>query len=136
MARKERVIDRIRGFLELKGISAYEFERKVEVANGYVYKQNIGKGTVGSDTLEKIYKCYPSLNIIWLITGEGEMEVDKEKDDFSVTNPGAGENESSLLIQGLKDQVAFLRSSNADKEKIIAMLEEKVMVLEKQIKEQ
>jgi hypothetical protein len=66
-------IDRLLSYLELKQISAYAFERACEVSNGYLYKQQKGKGTIGSDILEKIRKVYSDLNLIWLISGEGEM---------------------------------------------------------------
>lgn len=62
--------DRIKLFLEEKGISQRKFEISIEKSNGYV--NNIVK-TITVDVLAKIINTYPELNITWLITGEGDM---------------------------------------------------------------
>lgn len=144
MSTEERLIERVRKFLKTKGVTAYEFEKKIEVANGYLNKQAAGKGTVGSEALEKIHRQYPNLDILWLLTGEGEMEISSSKMHTQDAHPNAhpkanetgdGEDFSLLierqkmnetLVEVLKQQNATLQASNADKDKIIAMLEEQL----------
>jgi hypothetical protein len=48
-------------------------ERTCGLSNGYIGKQDHGKGSIGSNVLAKIEKHYPDLNLIWLITGKGHM---------------------------------------------------------------
>lgn len=62
--------DRISEFIKHKSITIAEFERNVELANGYIKKI---KGSIGSDKLNNIASYYPDLNIDWLITGKGSM---------------------------------------------------------------
>ena len=62
--------DRIFEFISYKNITIAEFERNVDLANGYIKKF---KGSIGSDKLNNIVSFYPELNIGWLITGNGEM---------------------------------------------------------------
>lgn len=62
--------DRILEFISYKNITIAEFERNVDLANGYIKKF---KGSIGSDKLNNIVSFYPELNIGWLITGNGEM---------------------------------------------------------------
>ena len=68
-----RIIDRLLSYLAAKRITAYSFERNCKVANGYLKKQHRGKGSIGSDILERIHQNYFDINLVWLITGEGEM---------------------------------------------------------------
>jgi hypothetical protein len=61
--------DRIKQYLEFKGISKYNFYKKTGMSNGALDKS----GTIGADKCELIYYAFPDLNLSWLITGEGEM---------------------------------------------------------------
>ncbi len=68
-----RLIERLHYYLEHKQITAYLFEKTCGLSNGYLGKQLRGKGSVGSEILEKIGEQYPDLNLTWLITGKGKM---------------------------------------------------------------
>ena len=61
--------ERLRKFIDYKGISRYKFYKDLGLSNGFLDKE----GNIGSDKCEKIIYQYPDLNIIWLITGEGDM---------------------------------------------------------------
>ena len=61
--------ERIKQYLELKGISKYQFYKEMGFANGFLDKD----GSIGSDKCEKIIYHYKDLNIEWLITGVGNM---------------------------------------------------------------
>lgn len=66
MGQKERLTT----FCKSLNISKSEFERKSNLANGYISKL---KGRMGEDKLNGILSAFPQLNHIWLLTGEGEM---------------------------------------------------------------
>ncbi|MFN4248952.1 MAG: hypothetical protein ACK4EY_14590 [Flavipsychrobacter sp.] len=68
-----KTIDRLEQFLTAKKISQAAFDAAIGAGKGYIGKQIKNSGSVGSDILEKIFRAYPELNIIWLITGTGEM---------------------------------------------------------------
>ena len=127
-----RLIERLYQYITYKELSFYAFERGCGMANGYLKKQYKGKGTVGSDMLEKIHKNYIDLSLMWLLTGEGTM---LEESGESPGQPQADEGESGYMIVKediitlLREQVAILEKSLADKEKIILMLEGKLRKL-------
>lgn len=66
--------ERLKAFLAYLKIGQNKFEKKVGLSIGYI--NNI-KANIGSDTINKIVKCYPELNASWLLTGEGPMLISK-----------------------------------------------------------
>lgn len=60
---------KIAQYLMYKGISHYEFSKKTGLSNGFL---NSGSG-ISSDALRLISIEFDDLNILWVITGEGEM---------------------------------------------------------------
>ncbi len=68
-----KTIDRILIFIKHSGISARQFDISIGASNGYTLRMKKNHASVGSDMIENIVRVYPQLNLIWLITGEGEM---------------------------------------------------------------
>jgi len=90
-----------------------------------------GKGSIGSEILEKILAKYSDLSLIWLVTGEDQMilsdlpspgsafrEVEEDVQDYVLT--------VKQTMQLLREKIILLEASVADKEKIITMLESRV----------
>ena len=114
-------------YLLNKGITAYSFERTCQVANGYLKKQQKGKGTVGSDILERIHRNYADLNLVWLISGKEEMILENRENE-EIKNLLQEEKHyytKDEMIEFLTGRITLLERSLADKEKIIHMLETK-----------
>lgn len=68
-----RTIDRIKAYIDFKGISLNAFDKSIGAGNGYIGKQIKLSSSIGSDVIEKIISIYTDLNPLWLITGYGEM---------------------------------------------------------------
>ena len=119
-----RIIDRLTKYLEYKKITAYSFERNCKVANGYLSKQRKGKGTIGSDILERIYQSYSDLNLTWLVAGEEDMllKIPRGQSYFAEPVQGYAREET---VRHLHDKIQMLEQSLIDKEKIILLLEER-----------
>lgn len=121
-----RIIDRLIQYIEHKKITAYSFERTCQVANGYLKKQQKGKGSIGSDILERINKNYFDLNLVWLITGEEEMLYQDNEDRRNkrlLLQEDKNYYTKDEMIKFLQERVVLLESALADKEKIVALLE-------------
>ena len=82
--------ERLRKFIDYKGISRYIFYKDLGLSNGFLDKE----GNIGSDKCEKIIYQYPDLNIIWLITGEGDMLYNSTK-NHNVNQSISGNNNIS-----------------------------------------
>lgn len=67
---KDSVKDRLVAFINAMGLNYTEFGNKIGVSNSYVTSM---RTSVSPDKFAKIASAYPQLNIVWLMTGEGEM---------------------------------------------------------------
>jgi hypothetical protein len=121
-----RLIDRIFEYLHHRHLTPYAFERTCGIANGYLKKQMKGKGSVGSEILEKIGDKYRELNLTWVLTGKGKMV--NEGVYATGDEPSAWSEDEQIYspqetIKSLKEKINILENALADKEKIIRLLE-------------
>ena len=68
-----KTIDRLIQFVEYIGLSARQFDLSIGAANGYTLRMKKNHASIGSDVIESILSKYPQLNVVWLLTGEGDM---------------------------------------------------------------
>jgi hypothetical protein len=68
-----KTIDRLMQFIKYAGLSARQFDMSIGAGNGYTLRMKKNNASIGSDVIENIIKTYPQLNVVWLLTGEGEM---------------------------------------------------------------
>ena len=60
-------------FIKQSGLSARQFDLSIGASNGYTLRMVKNRASVGSDVIETILRTYPDLNVVWLLTGKGEM---------------------------------------------------------------
>lgn len=118
-------IERIAIYLQFKTISPHSFERNINLSNGYYAKQLKNLGSVGSDILIKVHNHYPDLNILWVLTGDGQMIVDNYNG-----NVGSNVDEYPMRYVSENKKLKLLESDLEklnvvikDKEKIIGLYE-------------
>ena len=68
-----KTIDRLMQFIKYVGLSVRQFDISIGASNGYTLRMQKNHASIGSDVIENILKTYPQLNVVWLLTGEGEM---------------------------------------------------------------
>lgn len=68
-----KTIDRLIQFIEYAGLSARQFDISIGAANGYTLRMKKNHASIGSDVIETVIRTYPQLNVVWLLTGEGNM---------------------------------------------------------------
>ena len=69
------VIERLFYYFEKKGIKHTPVESELGLSNGYFGKMLKRNGSMGDEILQKIFSKFPELNIVWIMTGNGEMEL-------------------------------------------------------------
>ncbi|KJF42118.1 helix-turn-helix domain-containing protein [Draconibacterium sediminis] len=65
--------DRIKNFIEVKGISAGELAAVLDVQRSNISHILNGRNKPGASFIEKLLLEFPDLNARWLLTGEGDM---------------------------------------------------------------
>lgn len=71
----ETSVQRLKQYLEANNIAPSAFYTTTGFSNGYLNNVKV----LGADKLEIILKCYPDLNVLWVITGKGNMYNPKNK---------------------------------------------------------
>jgi len=121
-------IERIAIYIHFKKISPHAFEKKIDLSNGYFTKQLKHLGSVGSDILIRIHEAYADLDILWILTGEGQMIKEEDRDGEKIneiiledfTNKYTTENKK---LKKLENDFDHLQNTLSDKEKIIGLYE-------------
>jgi hypothetical protein len=96
-----KTIDRLTQFIQYAGLSARQFDLSIGAGNGYTLRMKKNHASIGSDVIETIIRTYPQLNLIWLMTGEGEMikkNVETEVKGFDQL-PKEKQNEIERIIE-------------------------------------
>lgn len=123
-------IERLRKYIELKGISKYRFYQDTGLSNGFLDKGS----NIGSDKCEKILYQYPDINPRWLITGQGSMLCDASQLQPEPTQSTAQQDLSGETAAYYK----MYKEKDAKVEELLkenGRLEERIRQLESQNKE-
>jgi transcriptional regulator with XRE-family HTH domain len=65
--------ERIKEFIDYKGISPGELASQLEVQRSNISHILNGRNKPGASLIEKMLMIFPDLDARWLLTGEGEM---------------------------------------------------------------
>jgi transcriptional regulator with XRE-family HTH domain len=118
----ENTIQRIKMYIDFKGIRISSLEKNTGMSNGSFASQLKNKRTIGVDKLENILKKYLDINPEWLLTGRGEMLRKEEKAIVTIEEEG-------IVLENYYKELAGAR------QEIIIMLKEKIEILQKEIDE-
>lgn len=67
------ILERLKQFIDSKGISVAAFEKSIGMSNASFGKSLRNNGAIGTDKLENILIAYPEISPDWLLTGRGDM---------------------------------------------------------------
>ena len=88
------ITQRIKKFIDYKGITKYEFHKVNGFSNGFLDKDR----EIGTNKCAKILENYPEINLIWLLTGKGEMLVRGSEDTSKVEEPAVAYGKTQPTI--------------------------------------
>lgn len=115
----ENTLNRIKQYIDYKGLTISSFEREVGMSNGSFASQLKNNKTIGVDKLENILNIFPDINIEWLLTGNGPMLKKNERTTI-------GEPDEPYGSKGSKDELY---------ERIIAEQKERIRDLQRTIED-
>lgn len=94
-------------FIHHAGLSARQFDLSIGAGNGYTLRMKKNNASIGSDVIENILQVYPQLNVVWLLTGEGNMLKTKEKEtplDFDHLPAHKQQEIEQIIEQKIKER--------------------------------
>lgn len=120
MTAKERILK----YIDVKGITQYSFSQQTGLSNGFLKSGS----SLSVDNLRIISSTFRDLNVVWVVTGDGEMLTPL----YGHTQIGIDNkiSNSPINIYGtelerLKKENELLKESIKDKEEIINLLKNK-----------
>lgn len=127
---------RLKDFCKMLNINISQFEKSLNVANGYV---NSISRSIGIDKLALIVEKYPNINIEWLLLGRGSITKDGKniainQDIKDNSNNIKGHN--NIIDQHKSESIEttiILKQIIEDKDKIITTLTEELKEKSQQI---
>lgn len=99
MENNTKLSDRLKKFIDFKGLSINKFSASVQASNSYFNKVLKNNTSIGSDRMEKIIRTYPEISPEWLLTGEGTMLTYKTSNEQKILNDL--EEEYAIKRQGI-----------------------------------
>lgn len=91
---EEKIINRLFTYLKRKKIPHTRFEKEIGLSNGYLKTQERRKSDLGEGVISKIIDNCLDLDIVWLMTGKGDMfTTDKNS---SITQSVQGNNNVAI----------------------------------------
>lgn len=107
------ILERLKQYIDFKGISVAAFERSIGMANASFGKSLKKQGAIGTDKLENILNIYPDISPAWLLKGEGNMiltgEVSQPTREPAPTYLLNMVNEKDLTIREQAEEIGELR---------------------------
>ena len=102
-----KTVDRLMQFIKYSGLSARQFDLSIGASNGYTLRMRKNRASIGSDVIENILRTYPDLNVVWLLTGEGQMLKSQQVEeilDFDKLSPEKQQEIEQIIEIKIKER--------------------------------
>jgi len=117
--------------MDSQGLNANSLSVKIGTSDTVIRSILNGRNKPGFDTLEKIIQTFDGVDVTWLLTGKGEMYIEKKKNSESVPD-----NKNATTTQEYLDKCLECKKKDETIERLIKMLEqlnEKILKYEREL---
>ncbi len=104
MENLKEIGERLKLLRKEKGFSQSEFSQQFGVDQSTISNFENGK-VVSAEVILNLVKKYPTFSLDWLMTGQGNMWLDKKQTTAKL------EEVDNELVAFLKDEISFLRNA-------------------------
>lgn len=119
--------NRILQFIDYNGIAKGNFFKELNISASN-FRSNSLYSEVGGDVIAKISSLRPDLNLVWLITGEGEMLITDQESKES-PKEAVNEQDRDELWERLRqsyEEIGMLKAKNRQLTDEIALLKKEL----------
>lgn len=132
---KSQIKRNISLYLHKKGVSDYEFYKKSGITRGILSQPN----GISEDNISRFLAYAPDVNVVWLITGEGDMlkTICTSDGTPSDERPTLNDKDTKLSAENIKEtqeytpQQEFLINKIAEQAEEIGRLKARIEELER-----
>lgn len=117
------ILERLKQYIDFKGISVAAFERSIGMANASFGKSLKKQGAIGTDKLENILNICPDISPMWLLKGIGDMIMVND-----ICQP-AKETAPTYLLNMIAEKDTMIREQAVE----IGQLRERIKQLEQRL---
>jgi len=117
--------------MDSQGLNANSLSVKIGTSDTVIRSILNGRNKPGFDTLEKIIQTFDGVDVTWLLTGKGEMYIEKKKNSESVPD-----NKNATTTQEYLDKCLECKEKDKIIERLTKMLEtfnEKILKYEREL---
>lgn len=112
--------DRIKSYMDYKGISAGELSLSLDVQRSNISHILNGRNMPGAAFIEKLLLKYPDLDARWLLTGLGEM-IQENTENEKTVNPMVLSYDNTINTEEKKIKPVISNSVDKRVEKIVLL---------------
>jgi transcriptional regulator with XRE-family HTH domain len=112
--------DRIKSYMDYKGISAGELSLSLDVQRSNISHILNGRNMPGAAFIEKLLLKYPDLDARWLLTGLGEM-IQESTENEKPVNPLVLKYDNTINTEEKKIKPVISNSVDKRVEKIVLL---------------
>ncbi len=100
------IVSRLKLFLQQNGIANSQFADNCQIPRPTLSQILNGRNKkVSDEVIAKIHHSYPSLNVMWLMFGDGEMFVpNANMDDVRPSKPAESQSDDNFISGGRQNQ--------------------------------
>lgn len=124
----ENILDRLFLFMAKEGLNPNKITVQAGLSVGLIGKAKKTNSGLNSDSIEKILHTYPNLSADWLLTGRGNMLIEKPRKTYDISHPtsscvadsgyennGERIKELEYIIELQKDLIQSLKNKLLDR---------------------
>jgi transcriptional regulator with XRE-family HTH domain len=126
--------ERLKALLPLIPITQTALSERLGFTRGYISLLTRGKKPISQQVLNEILKCFPRVNIHWLMSGKGEPMLDNYVVKMSQIENAGIRTLEDLEADNKTDPLFGLKEVLADYENRIAALEGRIDAIEREAK--
>lgn len=121
--------DKIKTYINHKGISVNSFEKSIGASNGYIRNTQ----NVSADVLARMCQVYDDVNTEWLLRDKGEMIVNSQSvgdiKDSTVTGVNISGNGVRINNDRYDDLISIVKSYQRQTEEFQSQISELISII-------
>lgn len=116
---------RLQIFIDTLDLTGKAFAKTLSVAQSHISQICAGKRNLTMHMLYKITRCYPQINVLWLLFGENSMFKSEDQTQMAMEIQAGYWKTRPIALQDLAEIIFSIQEENKDLRNRVEALERK-----------